>query len=139
MEPEAAAAAPLIFLALAGLFLGFGGAGVAGWLAQRDWGIGLLTVALAMAPLLWFLRKAGPSEEAGVGGEEATGLTMTGDELTVLLSALVGLALGLLMLRASEKGLQRALADMDRTIPAPAASASSAVVVTTARGTTATA
>lgn len=123
MHEAAHASAPLLFAGLAALFLGFGLAGVTGWLSQRPWGIGLTTVALAFAPLVWFLSKAGGGAHGAdashsAAGGHAAGPSISGDETVFLVSLLVGLLLGLLMLRSSERTYNRTFGEPAQPAPA---------------------
>ncbi len=98
------AATPALALVVTGLFLGFGLAGLAAWLAESEWGTGLLTVLVGFAPLAWVFVRPGILREGG--GEE--GIRLTGDESTLLASLVVGLVLGILMIRASGQSASEA-------------------------------
>lgn len=118
-----AAATPVLWIVLGGLFLGLGLAGFVAWVTERPWGIGLLTVLVGFAPLLWALSRSGGEAGAEAGAEAAPGAepaaaaghsvgpSLSNDDLALLGAGLVGLVLGLLMIRAVDRSVRRALAE----------------------------
>ncbi len=97
---------PVLAVILTGAFVGFGLAGFMAWLTESDWGTGLLTILVGLAPIVWiFLRPSFVHEaEAGHGG-----ITLTGDEVAFFVSLVVGAVLGVWMIRAADRGARQAL------------------------------
>lgn len=114
-----ATATPVLWIVLGGLFLGLGFAGFAAWITERPWGIGLLTVLVGFLPLLWALSRSGgeagaegaPGAEPAAAAGHGVGPSLSTDDLALLAGGLVGLVLGLLMIRAVDRSVRRVLAD----------------------------